>query len=183
LKLLSSTEEKNGFLTVGRIVGAHGIRGEVKVYPYIDPLPELEAGSRILIRHGAGEEKTLTVGRRRPHKKTVLFVFEGVTTRTDAEGLANADMLMERSALPDLEEGEYYWSDIIGLDVFCVNESHPGGTYLGFVESVIPTGSNDVYVIKNKENGRETLVPAIHSVITEINMEKSLMRVDLPDGL
>lgn len=183
MKLLSSAEEKNGFLAVGRIVGAHGIRGEVKVYPYVDPLPELETGSRILIRHGAGKEKTLTVGRHRPHKKTVLFVFEGVTTRNDAEGLVNGEMLMERSAMPDLEEGEYYWSDIIGLDVFCVNEMHSGETYLGFVESVIPTGSNDVYVIKNKENGRETLVPAIHSVITEINIEKSIMRVDLPDGL
>jgi 16S rRNA processing protein RimM len=178
LKLLNNAKEENGFLPVGRIVGAHGIRGEVKVYPYMEPLPALETGSGILLRHGAGSEKTLKIGTRRPHKKVILFTFEGVTTRDDAEALINGELFIERLALPDLEEGEYYWSDIIGLNVFCVNE-----TYLGSVESVIPTGSNDVYVIKNKENGRETLVPAIHSVITEINIEKSIMRVDLPDGL
>lgn len=181
--MLSKTKEKTGFLPFGRIVGAHGIRGEVKVYPYMEPLPALEAGNRILLRYGAGNEKTLKIVKRRPHKKIILIIFEGVTTRDDVEALINAEILIERSALPDLEEGEYYWSDIIGLDVFCINEAHHGETYLGSVESVIPTGSNDVYVIKNKENGRETLVPAIHSVITEINIEKSIMRVDLPDGL
>ena len=178
MKLLNKTKENNGCLPVGRIVGAHGIRGEVKVYPYIEPLPNLDAGRRILLRQGAGDEKVLTVGKHRPHKKIILFTFEGVATRNDADALINGEILLQRSALPGLEEGEYYWSDIIGLDVFCVNE-----TYLGSVESVIPTGSNDVYVIKNRENGRETLVPAIHSVITDINIEKSIMRVDLPDGL
>ena len=141
-------------------------------------MPAFKTENRILLRHATGNEETLNIVKRRPHKRLILFTFEGITSRDGAEALNNAEILIERSALPDLEEGEYYWTDIIGLDVFCINE-----TYLGSVESVIPTGSNDVYVIKNRENGRETLVPAIHSVITEIDIEKSIMRVDLPEGL
>ncbi|MBW2218698.1 MAG: 16S rRNA processing protein RimM [Deltaproteobacteria bacterium] len=178
MKSSNRNKVKNGFLSAGRIVGAHGIRGEVKVHPHTEPMPTFEAGDRILLRHAAGSEETLNIVKLRPHKRLILFTFEGVISRDGAEALNNAEILIKRSALPDLEEGEYYWTDIIGLDVFCINE-----TYLGSVESVIPTGSNDVYVIKNKENGRETLVPAIHSVITEIDIEKSIMRVDLPEGL
>ncbi len=178
MKSSNKDKEKNGFLSAGKIVGAHGIRGEVKVHPYTEPMPAFEAGDRILLRHVTGSEETLNIVKSRPHKRLILFTFEEVRSRDSAEALNNAEILIKRSALPGLEEGEYYWTDIIGLDVFCINE-----TYLGSVESVIPTGSNDVYVIKNKESGRETLVPAIHSVITEIDIEKSIMRVDLPEGL
>lgn len=178
MKSSNRDKAQNGFLPAGKIVGAHGIRGEVKVHPYFESIPAFKAGNRILLRHATGDEEAQDIVGCRPHKRLMLITFEGVSNRNDAEALTRAEVLINRSALPDLEKGEYYWSDIIGLDVFCIDE-----TYLGTVESVMPTGSNDVYVIKNRKNGRETLVPAIRSVIAEIDIEKSTMRVNLPKGL
>jgi 16S rRNA processing protein RimM len=169
---------KKGFLSAGSIRGVHGVRGEVKFHPHIEFLDFFEPGNSILIRTPAGAEETRKLAACRPHKKALLLAFEGVATREDAETLNGSTILIERSLLPGLEAGEYYWSDIIGLDVFSMDE-----TYLGSVQSVIPTGSNDVYVVKNPETGRELLVPAIGSVIAEIDLAKAIIKVDIPKGL
>jgi 16S rRNA processing protein RimM len=77
--------------------------------------------------------------------------------------------------LEDLTEGEYYWRDIIGLDVYTQD-----GKRLGRIESVFPTGSNDVYVCKGE---REILIPAIADVIQGIDLDKNIMTVKLLEGL
>jgi 16S rRNA processing protein RimM len=77
--------------------------------------------------------------------------------------------------LEDLTEGEYYWRDIIGLDVYTQD-----GKRLGRIESVFPTGSNDVYVCKGE---REMLIPAIADVIQGIDLDKNIMTVKLLEGL
>ena len=86
----------------------------------------------------------------------------------------------ERVALPELEEGSYYWCDIIGLAVFTTDEQ-----YIGRVESIISTGSNDVFMVKDLDKGddNETLIPALESVVLEIDFEHKTMRVALPEGL
>jgi 16S rRNA processing protein RimM len=74
----------------------------------------------------------------------------------------------------------FYWSDIIGLSVFDM-----AGDYIGRVTSIIQTGSNDVYVVKCPESGnrKEVLVPALAWVVKEIDLNKKIMRIDLPEGL
>jgi len=97
-----------------------------------------------------------------------------------AELLAGAELLIEKEDLPELEHGTWYWTDIIGLDVFAVDD-----TYIGRVTSIIQTGSNDVYVVKNPDgnNDKEILIPAIESVVAAIDLAKGRMTVDLPEGL
>ena len=167
------------FLSMGKIVGAHGIKGALKVYSYAESASSFKPGSSVVLKAG-GSEQTLRIAWVKPHHKTVLVAFEGVATRNQAEALVGLELFMARDSLAALEEGVYYWSDIIGLSVFTIEDE-----YLGRVASVIQTGSNDVYVVKNEgdRESAEILVPALEWVVREIDVDRKLMRVDLPEGL
>jgi 16S rRNA processing protein RimM len=106
----------------------------------------------------------------------VLLSLKGVTRRSQAEALAGREVFIDKTTLPRLEEGAYYWSDLIGLEVYAVD-----GRFLGRIESIFPTGSNDVYVVKHA--GRELLLPALASVVKTVDLEARRMQVAVPEGL
>lgn len=170
----------DGFLPVGKIVGAHGVNGNLKVYSYAESVSVFKPGSLILAIHAGKIENHFAIKWAKPHGKSILLSFKGIEDRNTAETLIGAELFIERTALPELEEGIYYWADIIGLSVFTTDNQ-----YIGRVESIMATGSNDVYVVKdtNKENNNETLIPAIESVVLEIDFEHKRIRVNLPEGL
>lgn len=172
--------ENDGFLPVGKIVGAHGVKGNLKVYSYAESVSVFKPGSLILVIHAEKIEKYFAIEWAKPHGKSILLSFKGIKDRNEAENLIGAELFIERIALPELEEGVYYWVDIIGLSVFTTDDQ-----YIGRVESIMPTGSNDVYVVKNqtKDDSTEILIPAIESVVLEIDFENKTMRVELPEGL
>ena len=76
-----------------------------------------------------------------------------------------------------MESGSHYWTDIIGLSVYRAD-----GNYLGRITSILPTGSNDVYIVSDEKN-KETLIPALESVVREIDLKNNRMQVQLPEGL
>jgi len=164
---------------MGKIVGAHGIKGALKVYSYAESASSFKPGSSVILKTG-GLEQAFTIAWVKPHHKTILVAFEGVANRSQAEELVGLELFMARESLETLEEGVYYWSDIIGLSVYTVENE-----YLGRVTSVIQTGSNDVYVVKNEQgqDPAEILVPALEWVVREIDVDQKVMRVDLPEGL
>lgn len=168
--------EKSAFLSIGKIVGAHGVRGIVKVYSYAESPSVFDPDSHILFSHPQGWEKNYEIRWVKPHKRVLLLSLEGVDSREAANALIGGEFLIKKATLPELEEDTYYWSDLMGLSVFTTDE-----TYLGQVTAIIPTGSNDVYVVKEKT--RETLIPALESVVIHIDLEKKIMRVDMPEGL
>jgi 16S rRNA processing protein RimM len=172
--------KKNGFISVGKIVGVHGLNGTSKVYSYAESLSVFQPNGSILLRTATGQEKKYEIKWAKPHTRVILLALKGVTNRSQAEKLIGCELYIDKAKLPELEEGTYYWFDIIGLSVFTVDEN-----YLGRVESIIPTGSNDVYVVKNpdKDEKNEVLIPALESVILEIDLKRQVMRVDLPEGL
>ncbi len=170
--------EEAGFLRIGKVVGVHGIRGSLKVYSYTESPSIFNSGNQILVEDAAGCKQFFKIARGNPHKRLILLSLAGIENRHAAEKLINADIFAQKSTLPGLEKGEYYWSDIIGLNVFLKNKN-----YLGRVESIFPTGSNDVYVVKHPDSGKETLIPALESVIEKIDLEHQMMRVNLPEGL
>lgn len=173
--------KKNGFLSIGKIVGVHGLKGTIKVYSYADePLSVFKPGALIIARNTKGLEKTYVIEWAKPHKRTILLSLKGVRSCSLAETLIDSELFIEKAKLPELEDGTYYWFDIIGLSVFTIDEK-----YLGCVESIIRTGSNDVYVVKdpNKNKDNEVLIPALKSVVLAIDLERKIMRVDLPEGL
>jgi 16S rRNA processing protein RimM len=171
---------KNGFVPVGKIVGAHGLKGNIKVYSYTESLSVFNSGSLILLINPQGFEKSYKIKWVKPHGNLILLSLKGVENRNSVETLMGSVFFIERINLPELEDGSYYWVDIIGISVFTAHDE-----YIGLVESIIPTGSNDVFVVRNpnKAHDNETLIPAIESVILKIDLKRKTMRVDLPEGL
>ena len=172
--------DKKGFFLAGKIIGVHGVKGNIKIYSFAESLSVFEQGSAILVVNGSGLEKTYKVKWVKPHGRSVLLSFEGIENRALAESLIGSTLFVKRDRLPKLREGDYYWFDIIGLAVFTLDKN-----YIGIVESIIPTGSNDVYVVidTQKDSDNEILIPAIESVVLKIDLDRKRMVVALPEGL
>jgi len=166
------------FLVIGKIVGVHGIRGEAKIQPYVEDRSFFQPGTALRIEGQSAHGSICVITGSRPHKQNILLMLEGIGTRSEAEALIGTDILIPKDELPGLEEGTYYWFEMIGLDVYT-----PEDIYLGRLESIFPTGSNDVYVVRNPQTHEEKLIPALRSVIIEIDLDAKKMRVDLPEGL
>lgn len=168
-----------GHVPIGKIIGAHGVRGTCRVYSYMESPHALKPGISLLFKDQKDTEKTCEIVWAKPHKKTtILMALKGIKTREQAEELIGFELFMDRKCFPELESGTYYWHDLIGLDVYTADEA-----YIGNLVSVIPTGSNDVYVVKNPDTNQETLIPALTAVVLEIDLKKRKMRVNLPEGL
>ena len=161
---------------IGKITGVHGVRGNLKVHPYIESLSLLEPGGVIFIGNPEDEGAEFVIRWAKPHHRAILMALVDVEDRDTAEQWIGMDLFMEKSRLPDLEEGTYYWSDLIGLDVHTTD-----GRCLGRIASIFRTGSNDVYV--TRDEGRETLIPALVSVVKSVDLETGRMTVELPEGL
>jgi 16S rRNA processing protein RimM len=179
LKLLSDDVQKIGFLIVGKVVGSHGINGNLKVCSYAESETVFKPGRSILVIQAGQIEKRYSIQWAKPHGRSMLLSLKGIDDRDMADGLVGAEFFIERTSLPELVKGSYYWIDLIGLSVFSTDDQ-----YIGCIESIIPTGSNDVYVVKNHDNNdHEILIPAIESVVLNIDFKNKIMRVDLPEGL
>jgi 16S rRNA processing protein RimM len=167
---------KDGVLHIGSIVGVHGVKGYLKLYSSAESTGFFEPGKRLYLDR-CGENRVIqTVRDIQPYKKGFRIAFEGITDRAGAEALVGCEIYINRSELPQPEQGSWYWCDLIGINVFTTDDA-----YLGKVEHIFSTGANDVFVVKDKT--RETLIPAIESVIREINLGDKKMTVDLPEGL
>jgi 16S rRNA processing protein RimM len=168
--------EKKGYVLIGKIVGVHGLKGTNKFSSYADSLSVFNPGRSILIRDTRNRETNIEINWVKPHTKTPLISFKGVGVRDQAEALIGAELFIPKTELPELDEDTYYWFELIGIEVYTTADN-----YLGRIDSIIPTGSNDVYVVKDKK--QEVLIPAIESVVVDIDLELKKMRVDLPEGL
>jgi len=180
LKSSNNPGDRDDLLLVGKVVGAHGIRGNLKVHSYTESLSVYETKEGIHVILPDGSIRTMTVDRVWRHGKGVLMIFESVTRRDQAEGLIGAELFVEKEYLPALEEDTYYWFDLVGLRVV-----DAAGASLGRLVRVISTPGNDVYVVRGERGGqpKETLIPAIGDVVLGIDLEGGTMTVDLPEGL
>jgi len=156
----------------GVITGAHGITGEVKFSPQMDLQPLQGVEIRLADLHAPDRDGLYKVENARPHKGYLILKLKGCNTRNDAELLCGRHVMVPQDLLTPLVEGEYLIDDIIGLKVYTLF-----GAFLGEIDEVIKTGANDVYVV-----GRH-LIPAIHDVVKEIDIERRRMVIDPLDGM
>lgn len=163
-------------MLIGKIVGIHGLKGTGKLRCYAESLSVFSPGNSILVRDQCGRETSYEINWVKPHTGIPLISFKGITNRDQAKNLIGAELFIPQSKLPELDEDTYYWFDLIGIEVYTKTEE-----FLGRIESILETGSNDVYVVKKHE--KEVLIPALESVILEIDLEHKRMQVDLPEGL
>ncbi len=168
--------DKDDILLVGKIVGVHGMKGYLKVYSFDESIDLFEPGRQIQLKSSSGAIKTVTVEDVQSYKNVLRVAFEGISDRTAAEALTGSELLLKRSELPEPEEGQWYWCDLIGLAVHGID-----GTYLGHVENLFETGSNDVLVIKRGEE--ELLIPVTKSIVCDVDFDEQKISVDLPEGL
>ncbi|MBS3757524.1 MAG: 16S rRNA processing protein RimM [Desulfobacterales bacterium] len=162
-------------LHIGTIVGAHGVKGWVRVVSFAETSKPFTPGRRIYIKKTDGRPAAYTVRDYQPYKNILRVSFEMIATRDAAEDVVGAQLFINRSELPEPEDDSWYWHDLIGLAVYQED------TYIGRVENIFATGSNDVLVVRHE--GGERLIPLIESIIRQIDLEKKTIRVDLPEGL
>ncbi len=128
-------------INVGEISGVFGIKGWVKVYSLTDPRENILSYSPWILKKGSEiKEVKLINGNRQG--KSVVACLEGISDRNIAKSYSGWDILIKKSQLPDIEEGEYYWADLVGLQV-----ETEQGVNLGKVDYLIETGANDVLVV------------------------------------
>ena len=165
-------------LVVGEIVGAHGIRGEVKVALETSFPERFQRLTSVLIGPPDGKAyRPYRLLGARLHKSFALLQLAGVPDRTTAEEMRGLVVAIPSSEAMPLGEDEYYVHQLQGLAV--VTED---GEALGTLEDVIFTGANEVYVVQG-EDGGELLLPAIEDVVLEIDLEAERMTVRLLEGL
>lgn len=160
---------------IGEIVKTRGLRGCVKVFAEVETQKILDGLEFVCLEDIRGQREFHRLRKMSSAAKFLFLELEGITDLDAAKKLVGKKVLISREVLEDLPEGEYYWHDIIGMDV--VNEN---GMFLGRIESIFPTASNDVYVCKGK---KEILLPAIADVIVKVDIDKKVMTVKIPEGL
>lgn len=170
----SSSEDEPMFLVIGKIRKPHGVRGEASMEVLTDFPERLIPGVVVYIGSNFTPEKIAAV---RWKNDLMLVKFENFHDRGAAAIFRNQYVYVRSDDRPVLNDGEYYHHELLGLNVKTVD-----GDQLGVLEKILVTGANDVYVIQNKK-GKEILLPAIESVIIEINIERREMIVKLIPGL
>ncbi|HBM81657.1 MAG: ribosome maturation factor RimM [Clostridiales bacterium] len=164
------------YLRIGKIINTHGIKGELKVLPLTDNIKRFSDLSYVLL----DDEKLYRyeVEYVNYFKGTVLLKLKGIDNVDDALKIKGYYILIERKDAIKLPEGSYFICDIIGLDVQDINKG-----YMGKISDVISTGSNDVYVIKQYKTNKEILIPALKSVVKDIDIKSGKMVIDMPEGI
>lgn len=156
--------------TIGQIVAPHGVRGDVRIYPDTD-FPQ-----RFLhMKQAYVGGKKYEIESARFHKRVVLMKFVGVDDRNDAESLIHKEIQVTRDELVPLKKGQHYVFEIMGMAVYDTK-----GNELGKITDIMKTGSNDVYVVTDKD-GQELLLAAIPDVVKSIDVTGGKMIVDPPE--
>lgn len=165
-------------LRVGVIGKAQGIRGEVRVHPTTDTLDDfLELDNFKLKKNRNKDLNTLTIEKARIQKNFCIVKFKEIADRNAAELLNGSELYINREDAPELPEGVFYYSDIIGLKVITDDDRE-----LGVLKDIYETGANDVYSVVNSD-GKEILLPAIPDVILSTDLDEGIIRVHMLCGL
>lgn len=166
-------------VNIGRVTTVHGIKGWVKIHSYTEVAEDVFAYNPWWLKTAHGV-KQIEIDEARPHGKSFVAHIKGVDDRDLAGQYTGADIAVERDLLPELDTGEYYWSQLEGLVV--ISEFAGQSQRLGKVEKLLETGANDVLVVVPDEQSidqRERLIPYVpEQFVLAIDLLAGEMRVD-----
>ena len=152
----------------GEFVAPHGVRGEIRLYPYSDDPSQYLDLKKVYLENGT----MLSIESIRLHKRVFVLKITGINDANTAEKYRGKKVYIAKSDLPELPDGEYFHFEIIGLAVF----HHETGEEIGKITQIISTGANDVYEI-TPENGKPILIPAIHEVVKKFDVPNGRVEI------
>ena len=164
------------FIIIGKVVSAQGNKGEVNVLPLTDSIDRFKNLSTVFLRN-KNSQTVLSIEKIRIKKDMVILKLKDIENIEEAKTIVGSFLEVERKNAVKLPKGTYFIFEIIGLEVYTENN-----VFLGKVENVISTGSNDIYIVKDK-NEKELFIPAIREVVKNINLEKKRITINIVDGL
>jgi len=162
-------------ILIGHVIRPHGLTGLLRIVSYAQSRETfLKAGSVFLSREDElYSRKVISI---RPHGSVYLLRLSGMNSIDQAEAFRGAGILIRKDSVAKKDEDEFFWNELLGLDVYLIT-----GQYLGVLKDIFPTGSNDVYVVENQ--GKEFMIPAVHEVVREIDIPKKRMVISPVKGL
>lgn len=158
--------------TIGRVVAPFGIRGEMKTEILTDFPERFEELQEVALVSGSGETRVLNVQGARLHKGRVLLKLRGIETLEDVEAWRGAEVRVPRSAAVPLAPGDYYVSDLVGMEIVTRD-----GRRVGPVEDILQSPAHDLL------RTGEVLIPMVRAIVLEIDIEARRIVVDPPLGL
>ena len=167
--------EKNLF-PIGRVVKPHGVKGKMKVEYFGEDFHRLFSYREVFIENEKSGLASYEILEVIPQSPRLILRLKGIKKMGEIEPLIGKEILIRKESLPELEEGEYYWVDLLGIKV-----ETQEGKGIGKVKEIFPTGAHDVYVVEGKRG--EIFLPAIEEVIQSINLKKRVMKVVRMEGL
>ena len=167
---------ENDLIPIGKVVKPHGVRGGIKVVYFGKDPSHVSLYREILIEDQRGKAEPYEILEAIPGPSRLILRLKGIQRIEEVQPLIGKEILIRKEALPELEKGEYYWRDILGIKV-----ETKEGKRIGKVKEIFATGANDVYVVEGKRG--EIFLPAIEEVIQSVDLERGVIKVKRMEGL
>jgi 16S rRNA processing protein RimM len=181
--LSSKSSKKNNhphqasLIPLGRLVNTHGVRGDLRLLPHAFPCRSLHPGLTVFLQDAQGQLlHTHTVVGARPRAPFVIVTLDGVDSIDQAETLRDLTVAVEETVLPPLEDGEFYYYQVIGLTVRTT-----AGTDIGEITQVFFSGGHDIWVVR--QGAKEHLIPVIEDIVRSIDIPGKLAIIEPLPGL
>jgi len=163
-------------IPVGKIIATHGIKGQLKIHSYSGNFESLSAARSVVLKSSDGTLREIDLKSFNANSGKFIIGLKGLDDINVVKPLVGNELCLKRCNLPDLSEDEYYWSDLIGLQV--VTDE---GILLGTIADIFETGSSDIYVVRNGK--REFLIPAIGDVVKQVDLDSGKIVITPLEGL
>ena len=161
-------EPSEDLLLIGKVIRPHGLNGLLRILSFAGSTETFLKAGTVLLKSdqlGLSEYKVTSIN---AHKNAFLMKVEGISSLEDAERYRGAEILIRKDTLRRENDDEYFWFELIGLQVFLET-----GRSIGTLQEIINTESNDIYVVK--EGDKEFLIPALHGIVLNIDLENKRM--------
>ncbi len=163
-------------ILIGKVVRPHGLEGVLRIKSYGQSEESFSNAGSVFLKLTQEDPVEFEILSVKPHKNLFLMKLKGIDSIEQAEQYRNAEVSLKERNLRKKDPDEYFWYELKGLEVFLDT-----GESVGKITDIIPTGSNDIFVVKSG-NG-EVLIPALHGVVQSVDPEKGKMTVSAIKGL
>jgi 16S rRNA processing protein RimM len=161
---------------LGEVSRPHGLEGLLRIWSYAQSEDSFLRAGTVFLNMDQKEPQEYKVLSVKRHKNILLMQLEGLTSRYEAERFRGAGVFIKKETLQREDEDDYFWFELIGLNVYLDT-----GKHIGTLEDIIPTNSNDIYIVRQED--KEYLIPATHDMVKEIDLVKKCMIVMEREGL